>query len=233
MIDYNKKAELINSSLFNEYKKVRKSIQFFLRYGNEEDNIGNLEIINFDENAYTKAVKEKNIYDYRTALKLDNFYDKQNHKDWQECRKIYNAHIDRVKRVKDRITKIFNSGSCIFLTLTFSDKSLSKTSAKTRREYVNDFLCKNSIDYVGNIDFGKKNEREHYHAVVQCDKVDNTLWKYGLINFERIRNNTEDTARISQYIAKLVNHAIKETTRQCRLLYPKKKKTPTTKVASV
>lgn len=224
MIDYIKKSELIISSLFNEYRKVRKSIQFFVRFGYDKDNpcndIGYTEV--FDEIEYIRLVKEKNLYDYHTALKLDKFYQETRKQDWNECRKIYNAHINRVKRVKDRITKILYSGSCIFVTLTFDNKVLNNTSSKTRREYAQRFFNL-SEDYVGNIDFGKKYEREHYHGVIQADKVNHTDWQYGRIGFERIRNNTDDTVRISRYIAKLVNHAIKETTKQCRLLYPKRK----------
>lgn len=216
MINYKKKAELINSSLFNEYKKIRKSIQYFIRFGNGEEF--------FNENLYIEEVKCKGLYNYQTALELENFYNNTYKEDWNECRKIYNAHINRVKRVKDKVTKIFNTNKCIFVTLTFNDNSLNDLSSLTRRRYVQRFLEECSEDYVGNIDFGKKNEREHYHAVVQADKVDNTLWKYGIINFERVRSNVEDTSRISQYIAKLVNHAIKESTKQCRLLYPKKRK---------
>ena len=92
---------------------------------------------------------------------------------------------------------------------------------ETRRKYVSRCLKKYNTLYVANIDFGKKNGREHYHAVISIDKVDNKDWLYGDIDFKRVRNKNieEDKKRLSKYIAKLSNHAIKETTKRCCLLY--------------
>ena len=76
--------------------------------------------------------------------------------------------------------------------------------------------------YVANIDFGAQNHREHYHAVIQCKKIDASSWhKYGAIFIEKVRNNGigHDCERLSKYVSKLSNHAIKETTKRCSLLY--------------
>jgi hypothetical protein len=76
--------------------------------------------------------------------------------------------------------------------------------------------------YVANIDYGAKNKREHYHALINCDKIDFSNWrKYGNINAERVKNKDieSDKIKLSKYIAKLSNHAIKETTKRSCLIY--------------
>ena len=52
-----------------------------------------------------------------------------------------------------------------FLTLTFNDYAMG-LAPDTRRQKIHRLLSKNCLDYVANIDFGKKKEREHYHAVI-------------------------------------------------------------------
>lgn len=133
--------------------------------------------------------------------------------------RIANARYHRVSRLKKRIEKIIQNDS-LFITLTFSDEVLSNTQPHIRRKYVQRFLKKYSSDYVGNIDFGSINHREHYHAVIQADMLDHNWWPYGISKFERIYN--KDSVKLSQYVAKLTNHAIKETTKRSSLLYPKK-----------
>ena len=82
------------------------------------------------------------------------------------------------------------------------------------------------MNYVANVDYGAKNHREHYHAVVMCDNIDHKSWRYGAINFKRINYDADiDTInKLSMYVAKLTNHAIKETCKRCYLIYPKIKK---------
>lgn len=114
------------------------------------------------------------------------------------------------------------SGNCLFLTLTFNDETLKDTSADTRRQYVRKYLKQFNCKYVANIDFGKENHREHYHAVICADKIDLSSWRiHGNINVERVRNRNieRDNTRLSKYICKLSNHAIKETTKRSSLIY--------------
>ena len=108
-----------------------------------------------------------------------------------------------------------------FLTLTFNDSILSSTSPETRRKYVRRFLKSFNCQYVGNIDFGKRNHREHFHALIGTGKIDYSLWntRFGAINGLKVRNSTDDKARLSRYIAKLTNHAIKETTKRSVIIY--------------
>lgn len=151
------------------------------------------------------------------ARKIDN--DNINNLEWQEAKKINNASYKRTIRLKERIHKMLNSGQCIFLTLTFSNDTLLNTTLDTRRRYVARYLKRNCIEYVANIDYGKKNDREHYHAVVLCDKVNYSDWhNIGAIKGEKVRNNN-DFMKLAKYVDKLTNHAIKETTKRNHLIY--------------
>lgn len=145
-----------------------------------------------------------------------------------EARRINDARYHRTSRLRSRISSIIScssSDSCsYFLTLTFTNKVLDSTSKKTRREYVTRYLKSISLlsQYVANIDFGSKNGREHYHAVVSSDFIDNTSWKYGAMKYEIINSSSDkDSELLSKYISKLTNHAIKETTKRSSLIYPK------------
>lgn len=143
-------------------------------------------------------------------------------KELNEVEKICNASIQRTKRLRSRIENMLLSGSCLFLTLTFNDSTLNDSTAEERRKYVSRYLKQFNCMYIANIDFGSKNHREHYHALVNCDSIDLTCWrKYGNINVQRVRNNSIELnkSRLSKYICKLSNHAIKETTKRSCLIY--------------
>lgn len=143
-------------------------------------------------------------------------------KEYFEAFKINKAYYYRQCRLNKRVETILLSGSCIFGTLTFTDKVLNETTEKERRVMVVRYLKSISNNYVANIDFGKKNHREHYHFLARCDLASNKEWlKYGACKFERVRNRNieNDKVRLSKYIAKLSNHAIKETTKRSALIY--------------
>jgi len=124
---------------------------------------------------------------------------------------------------------------CLFLTLTFSDKALIHNTADSRRQAVKRFLKQFGVPYVANIDFGAKNHREHYHALLRIGEIDYHLWKYGAINGLKVRNDikvdengeltSETVEKLSRYVAKLTNHAIKETTKRSVIMYSRDKPT--------
>lgn len=128
------------------------------------------------------------------------------------CKNMLYGNYRKQKKVKDKTRSIVEAGECIFLTLTFNDATLARTSEKTRRRYVSRYLKKECSSYVANIDFGKKNEREHYHALVYAPRVDYSKWhKYGAIKGERVKPSENDAKAVAKYVAKLSLHAIKET----------------------
>ena len=134
-----------------------------------------------------------------------------------EAKKINHASYQRANRLKQRISKIIQKDS-LFLTFTFTDEVLQRTSPDTRKQYVRRFLNSFNVPYVANIDFGSKNGREHYHAILQMSKIKLTEWKYGALNGKSIRN-TNDDVKLAKYISKLTNHAIKETTKRQAIIY--------------
>ena len=138
----------------------------------------------------------------------------------QVCERVSNTSYQRIKRLKERIKALTSQGECLFLTLTFNDDTLTSTSEKARRSLVHHYLKSFSSDFIANVDYGKENEREHYHAVILASKVDYTLWhSFGAIRGEKVhlRGNTE--AKVARYIDKLSLHALKDTTYRNRLLY--------------
>lgn len=114
----------------------------------------------------------------------------------------------KARKVKEKITNIVMNHNAVFLTLTFTDEVLVKTSEKTRRKYVSRYLKECSDEYVGNIDFSPEIGREHYHAVVS-KRVDTSKWVYGFAKAEQIRAHDRDLCRLSKYITKLTAHALK------------------------
>lgn len=139
----------------------------------------------------------------------------------KEIKRINHAYYERQVRLKKRITNMLKFGSCLFITFTFTDNAFANTSKETRRIAVRRYLKSQNVrDFVANIDFGKQNHREHYHAVAL---VDNNLnlkaWRYGAINIEHIKIKKSCDIKLAKYVAKLTNHAIKETTKRCVYIY--------------
>lgn len=145
------------------------------------------------------------------------------------CRCLWRASWARSYRLRKRLEPMIMEGAW-FVTLTFRDSVLGSTSAKTRRKYVREFLKALAVRFVANKDFGKDFDREHYHAVVSMpyDLGDLALvhdakgahatlpgWAYGFSNWERIGKPSPDDPstlrRVSKYLSKLQNHALKET----------------------
>lgn len=140
--------------------------------------------------------------------------------------KEYDKYRAKTRRVRRKILEMMFYGSCSFLTLTFTDEVLANTTEHTRRRYVARFLKQISDDYVGNVDYGKINGREHYHAVVRGVNIDMSGWdKYGFSHAQNIGKSDGSTqaAKMSKYIYKLSNHATKLTTNNKKIIYSRQK----------
>lgn len=125
----------------------------------------------------------------------------------------------KAKKVKDKIKQLVMTDNAIFLTLTFNDDTLQNTSFETRRRYIARYLKANSTKYVANVDFGGLKGREHYHAVVDREITFKDWHKYGAIKAERVNTQYVDSERVSRYVAKLSNHALKVKGEVPRLIY--------------
>lgn len=154
--------------------------------------------------------------------------------------KIANARMQKKYRLNRLLKNWIKKGySCYFCTLNFNDDALL-LDPKTRRRYITKYLSGTCVDFFANIDFGENNGREHYHAVavIDDDKMtkgfidnkDHRLHKsfidYDLGFTDCILINTSDNNvyRITGYIDKLVNHALKSSVDQTKnIIRPRKK----------
>ena len=205
------KKVIIECKLDAKLRSLSRNI--YKEYGKEERNMANMQI----------------AYD-----QYDEFVELCGNEVIRVCKNLNRAFYKRRKKVKRRIEYMVTTGNCIFLTFTFTDDTLNSTTSDYRRKRVVKFCEKYNCLYVGNIDFGVKDEyidklgvshqgthREHYHVVIQCDEVDYSDWlkdnrcndkvKLGTINGIKVRK-VEDAQAIATYITKLSNHAIKSST---------------------
>jgi len=139
---------------------------------------------------------------------------------WYKAQLLNHARYKRKQRIQDKIESIVLNGHGIFMTLTFTDEILDSTSEHTRRRYVARWCKENSSFYVANVDYGDKTNREHYHAVLEQGNF--TPWKYGHISRKLVRSKSKDLTKVSKYVSKLTNHAIKKSGKLKRIIYSKK-----------
>lgn len=139
---------------------------------------------------------------------------------------LSNNQKRRTRCLEKTKTLVMDNKNVYFGTLTFTNEVLETTSVETRRKYVSRYLKAISPCYIANIDYGDKeknpdsNEREHYHCLIACDSVPGS-WQYGFCKFLSIPKQEEDMKKISKYIAKLTNHAMKveRTGKAKRIIY--------------
>ena len=188
-------------------KKLSK--QTYIAYKSIDYNVPTLRDVDFTE--------------YHELLEINNKFKEFFGDDWLIAQRLNANEYKRVKRLKDKMLNSVLSNQAIFLTLTFTDDTIARTTNLTRRRYVSRYLKSQSDYYIANRDFGATNAREHYHAVVISKKVDYSMWRrFGAINSKRIAPTQTSNVRVSKYVAKLSNHAIKQTATQQRLIYSKK-----------
>lgn len=129
----------------------------------------------------------------------------------------------------------------MFGTQSFNDEALQR-SFQARAKQIQLMLTQ-FVDYVSNVDYGKENEREHYHfiAIARPEQVKEVDWsinklgrvysssipctesflKLGWQNWQVIdQNDPRICEKLSAYEAKLVNHSLK--VHQTKLGYKRK-----------
>lgn len=211
---YNSLLKLENK--YNGYNI--RDLRFYLKSKIiDSDNLKTFDSIN--RSAFTYKIHNKYLDDFL----IDNL----GIVDYVTSFRFKDSYYQKTKRLKKRINRLFKNDNLFFLTFTFDDKKLKKKDISfykqsTLRKYVTRWLKDYSFDYVGNIDYGGKNGRLHFHCVValKTDKVNHKTWNYGALNFERII--TKDSTKLSLYVNKLCSHALKESTKCQYLIYPKK-----------
>jgi len=197
-----KKHELIVNGKFDIYRGKR-----YAEYSQllSEQGIG---VVNHKYEPYLSAECDFNEYELKY------------------CRQIYDSQRARVQRLRKKLRYRIENYNCLWLTLTFRDDVLDNTSKATRRAYIRRYLKSLNIPFgVANIDYGDKEknpdslEREHYHAVIQSDRVEPSTYPYGFCKIKAISTHGRSVECISEYINKLTNHAYKDSTGRERLIY--------------
>lgn len=202
------KQIIIKNKLHREVGQL--SLKAYRLYQKEVNGLYYPSLINY---SYEKLIKEKEAFIKRYGFTTFKVASNVNH-----------ASYKRIARLKERIREAVESGLAWFITITFNPETLSNTNEKTRRLYITRWLKGLSPFYVANIDYGKTKGREHYHAVITSDQRPPKTWKYGFIDILKVKTTDNDTTRISKYISKLTNHAIKHTTKSKRIIYSRKSK---------
>ena len=174
------------------------------------------------------------------ALTIQDILERENYSiECYESFKILSSTRRRKCFLKDRIISIYNDSvsidyTCYFITLDFSDNFISRTSETTRRRYVQRFLKEHCRHYVANIDYGVDDnytKREHYHAFVSSNNYRNMIHDWHTltgsgINIKKLRvykNMNKTYRRLSMYISKLTNHAIKQSVKRNVYIYDRNK----------
>jgi len=135
------------------------------------------------------------------------------------AKRLVESRYKRRKRIEKHCKTLVNSGCALFVTLTFTDKTLNDTTREQRRRIIQRYLKDNCSHYVANVDYGGRYGREHYHAIVSNDINLNDYHKYGAIKVQHIRKSEESLEKLSKYISKLTNHALKQDSLDTRLIF--------------
>lgn len=131
--------------------------------------------------------------------------------DFREMERLLLNIRQKKKRIKKALADIFLNGFDVcFLTLTFNNDSL-KLNERYLRECVSKLLNDVSFDFLANVDYGKKNGRMHFHAVIDLKPGSVIEWKFGFFKLVRVRNTSGSIRKLSNYICKFTNHAGKLT----------------------
>jgi hypothetical protein len=153
------------------------------------------------------------IDQFNEKYEMDNAY--------QLALNLNKSKYQKAKTIRKRTKSIIENNEASFITITFRDDVLNKTSEKTRRVYVARWLKTLTNVYIANKDYGTTTNREHYHAIVKSRTVKKT-WKYGFIDIKKITPNWKSNKNLSLYVSKLSHHALKTSSKNTRIIYSKK-----------
>lgn len=140
------------------------------------------------------------------------------------CEQMRNNATRQTKKIEDHVKFLMKQENTelYFMTFTFNEETLEKTTSDTRRQKIRRLL-KPCNDYILNIDYGTQNEREHYHAIVSLNQGTYTktgqgrktkidlfnAYDYGFYSAEPIGKTEKDREKLSKYITKLTLHSVK------------------------
>lgn len=155
------------------------------------------------------------------------------------------------KRLYLKIKKLLNTYmfKCIFLTMSFNESILKTTNEQTRERYIKQFLRTETAVYICNKDYGKKGNREHYHALIitstlnkndfkdlesykQNKMINLKAYKYGNIkaDFIGIKYRPKNDIDFNITALNITKHFYKDTAKQSRIITSRK---PPTKINQI
>lgn len=179
---------------------------------------------------YLYVARRNSLYISKEDIESYINYDKiLKYEEFKLCQVIYKNFRQRKYKNKEKILKwiyaiknikMYENYKIVFGTLTFNDEDL-KINKLTRRRYVQRFLKENVIEYIANIDYGKVNNREHYHFIaIIKENINTKKWKR-IINIKKV--NIDSIENTINYVLKLNNHSFKDTTKNERILQDRDK----------
>lgn len=149
----------------------------------------------------------------------------------KRCR--YKSKVYRMIELADSMKRELGvNPKLVFATMTLNDKSLNQKE-ETRLKKISKWTKKHFAYAIVNKDFGKKNEREHYHLIgITYELLEDTGKKskkgYKEYRFKNqdykcgfeptmLMINYKDTEKMNSYLLKLNNHSNKDTTKANRI----------------
>lgn len=130
----------------------------------------------------------------------------------QAITNLNKSYQRRDSRLKKRLENMLQNEYTYFITFTIAPKNYD-LEYNTYLRKIKEALA-GASGWVLNSDYGKTNERLHFHCVAtfktQLDyNILNNIYKYGTINFKLIYNTNEKALR--EYLNKTFNHTVKQT----------------------
>lgn len=228
------KKEMLENGKYSEIRKINSSL---IKQGSSITNMIDTELkCLVDEIDICEVIGQdsaKQIAIENTAKYIDC-----SSEELKAFQQMQHAKKVKAKRMEQDIIKALSKGyGYMFATLTFEDKYINKREPRTRRKYIKKYL-EQFDGYIANIDYGKDNGREHYHAIIfikseildhfeteihkdkkkqfchYLKKEQLPVWKYGHYSLEKeyknLQNEEDKSPRkLSNYIAKINNHSLK------------------------
>ena len=130
----------------------------------------------------------------------------------QAITNLNKSYERRNSRLKKRLEHMLQNEHTYFITFTIAPKYYD-LNYNTYLRKIKEALA-GASGWVVNSDYGKTNERLHFHCVATfVSQLDyntlNNIYKYGTIDFKPIYNTNEKALR--EYLNKTFNHAVKQT----------------------
>lgn len=194
---------------------------------------------------YSFIIEKDKTYYYKMLQNYEYFKEYMSESDFKEVLRLKRNRSNRRRRANKKIAKIRFSerptiifGTCTFNEMQFYKKNGKEIKERARTRKVNEWIVNHFTYAVVNIDYGKRNEREHHHFVgvlkngeeleivksksktgYKMYELKNKDYKLGFEpTLELVEYDPEDynMKKLSNYLLKINNHENKSTTRNRR-----------------